>query len=136
MKAEEIRKALSRWPEIAREREALTAIWPDNPADIESLKLSNDVRLSIICGDALANLGASNELFDAWYLDGFAPSRNPAMWSEELMTTIFQHTRPGGTFGTYAAAGFVRRNLQSAGFAVERRPGFAGKREMLLGKKV
>ncbi len=38
-------------------------------------------------------------------------------------------------FGTYAAAGFVRRNLAAAGFVVERRPGFAGKREMLCGER-
>jgi tRNA U34 5-methylaminomethyl-2-thiouridine-forming methyltransferase MnmC len=29
----------------------------------------------------------------------------------------------------------VRRNLEAAGFAVEKRAGFAGKREMLCGRK-
>lgn len=57
------------------------------------------------------------------------------MWSLEIMQAIHGKTLPGGTFGTYAAAGFVRRNLQAAGFMVERRPGFAGKREMLCGIK-
>ena len=73
--------------------------------------------------------------FDAWFLDGFAPSKNPDMWSVEIMGAIYEKTRDGGTFATYAAAGFVRRNLQSAGFKVERRKGFAGKREMLCGIK-
>jgi tRNA U34 5-methylaminomethyl-2-thiouridine-forming methyltransferase MnmC len=73
--------------------------------------------------------------FDAWFLDGFAPSRNPDMWSLELMQALFDKTRSGGSFATYAAAGFVRRNLQAAGFTVDRRPGFAGKREMLRGTK-
>ena len=49
------------------------------------------------------------------------------------MTVVLDPT--GGTFGTYAAAGFVRRNLTAAGFTVERQPGFAGKREMLRGRK-
>ena len=71
--------------------------------------------------------------FDAWYLDGFAPSRNADMWSQELMQRLHDKTVPGGTFATYAAAGFVRRNLQAAGFTVDRRPGFAGKPEMLCG---
>ena len=44
-------------------------------------------------------------------------------------------TARGGTFATYAAAGFVRRNLIAAGFDLERRKGFAGKREMLCGTK-
>jgi tRNA U34 5-methylaminomethyl-2-thiouridine-forming methyltransferase MnmC len=84
---------------------------------------------------ALESLGQETTPVDAWYLDGFAPSRNPDMWSVELMGEVFRLTVPGGRFGTYAAAGFVRRNLANAGFIVERRPGFAGKREMLCGQK-
>ncbi|MNL68092.1 tRNA 5-methylaminomethyl-2-thiouridine biosynthesis bifunctional protein MnmC [compost metagenome] len=57
------------------------------------------------------------------------------MWSEELMRLVCEKTACGGSFATYAAAGFVRRNLASAGFVVERRKGFAGKREMLCGVK-
>ncbi len=51
------------------------------------------------------------------------------------MRLVFDRTVSGGSFATYAAAGFVRRNLTAAGFTVERRPGFAGKREMLRGDK-
>jgi tRNA U34 5-methylaminomethyl-2-thiouridine-forming methyltransferase MnmC len=51
------------------------------------------------------------------------------------MREVYRLTVPGGRFATYAAAGFVRRNLAAAGFAVERKPGFAGKREMLCGSK-
>ena len=99
------------------------------------LDLDEHTRLSVVCADALESLTASPLTFDAWFLDGFAPSRNSAMWSLELMEAVFDHTRPGGSFATYAAAGFVRRNLQAAGFTVERKPGFAGKREMLRGDK-
>jgi len=68
-------------------------------------------------------------------------SHGPLVFFQKIQTfrwhlfrqTVLDHTAPGGTFGTYAAAGFVRRNLQAAGFTVERRPGFAGKREMLAG---
>ena len=135
MTAAEIAQALARWPEIEAEREALVTQWPQEPNDAISLEFSPQAQLTVLCGDALDNLKQNSQAFDAWYLDGFAPSRNPAMWSQELMDTVFEHTKPGGSFGTYAAAGFVRRNLQAAGFAVERRPGFAGKREMLCGTK-
>lgn len=128
-----IAKALSRWPEIDAEREALVERWPLQPEGVIGLKLDEHVRLTVICGDAFANLAESPLAFDAWYLDGFAPSRNPAMWSQEILRAVHDHSRPGGTFATYAAAGFVRRNLIAAGFDVERRPGFAGKREMLCG---
>lgn len=135
MSRESIGKALSRWPEIDAEREALTARWPDVPGGVIDLQLDDAVRLTVICGDAFTNLAGNPLSFDAWYLDGFAPSRNPAMWSEEILRAVHDHTQPGGTFATYAAAGFVRRNLVAAGFAVERRPGFAGKREMLCGTR-
>jgi tRNA U34 5-methylaminomethyl-2-thiouridine-forming methyltransferase MnmC len=134
MRAGEIDRALSHWPEIAAERQALVAHWPDAPAGRIEIAFG-DVRLTVVCGAALECLSASPESFDAWYLDGFAPSRNPDMWSQEIMRTVFDKTVRGGTFATYAAAGFVRRNLAAAGFAVERLPGFAGKREMLRGDK-
>ena len=129
----DIDRALSHWPEIAAERAALTTAWPERPEGVITIDADQQTRLTVICADALASLTALSDQFNAWYLDGFAPSRNPAMWSEPLMRAVFDHTAPGGTFGTYAAAGFVRRNLQAAGFTVERRPGFAGKREMLAG---
>jgi tRNA U34 5-methylaminomethyl-2-thiouridine-forming methyltransferase MnmC len=135
MKSEEIDRALARWPEIDAERTALTAVWPDKPAGRVEIEADRQTRLTVVCGPALESVMAIELGFDAWFLDGFAPSRNPDMWSPDLMQAIHEKTVPGGTFGTYAAAGFVRRNLSAAGFAVERRPGFAGKREMLCGVK-
>ena len=135
MSADAIGKALSRWPEIDHERQTLASQWPAKPEGIVSLQFAPDVRLSVICGDAHTNIEASSQMFDAWYLDGFAPSRNPDLWSLDIMTSLVEHTSPGGTFATYAAAGFVRRNLQAAGFTVERRPGYGKKREMLSGTK-
>ena len=135
MERESIAKALSRWPLLNTERDALIALWPNNPEGTVTLDFDDNVRLSVICGTARENIEESAQLFDAWYLDGFAPSRNPDMWSLEIMQALHAHTRDNGTFATYAAAGFVRRNLQAAGFEVLRRPGFAGKREMLFGAK-
>jgi tRNA U34 5-methylaminomethyl-2-thiouridine-forming methyltransferase MnmC len=129
----DIERALARWPEIDGERAALSARWPDAPAGRVEVTLEPRVRLTVICGTALESLREEQTPFDAWYLDGFAPSRNPDMWSADLMADVFRLTVPGGRFATYAAAGFVRRNLAASGFVVERRPGFAGKREMLCG---
>lgn len=131
----DIDRALAHWPEIDRERTILAEKWSDAPAGRVEIELEPRMRLTVVCGAALDSLRAEEDPFDAWYLDGFAPSRNPDMWSAELMGEVYRLTTPGGRFGTYAAAGFVRRNLLGAGFAVERRPGFAGKREMLCGEK-
>ncbi|MCE6074059.1 tRNA (5-methylaminomethyl-2-thiouridine)(34)-methyltransferase MnmD [Agrobacterium vitis] len=135
MARSDIDRALSRWPQIDAERQGLLALWPDDPQGQFRLDLDAQTRLIVVCGDALASLQAWDDPFDAWYLDGFAPSRNSAMWSLDLMTRLYELTTPGGRFATYAAAGFVRRNLTAAGFTVERRPGFAGKREMLCGSR-
>ena len=131
----DIARALVHGPEIAQERAALTANWPESPAGRVEIDLAPGIRLTVVCGAALESLAAETTPFDAWFLDGFAPARNPDMWSAELMAAVFRLTVPGGRFGTYAAAGFVRRNLAAAGFVVERRPGFAGKREMLCGER-
>ena len=135
MRGAEIDRALSHWPEIDAERQALVAVWPEQPDGIIDLQLAANVRLTVVCGRAEETVATAEDDFDAWFLDGFAPSRNADMWSEELMRRVYEKTVTGGSFATYAAAGFVRRNLQAAGFTVERRPGFAGKREMLCGIK-
>lgn len=135
MKADEIDRALSRWPEVDAERQALVKAWPQQPQGHIDLQLDEQTRLTVVCGVAFDGIKASPHTFDAWYLDGFAPARNPDMWSLEIMTALFEKTVAGGSFATYAAAGFVRRNLIASGFTLERRKGFAGKREMLCGIK-
>lgn len=103
------------------------------------------IQLSLWLGDAAEQLAASrcaqlpgfeaeaNLGIDAWFLDGFAPSRNPGMWSAELFAELAALSRPDTTFATFTAAGAVRRGLDAAGFAVERIPGYGSKREMLRG---
>lgn len=73
---------------------------------------------------------------EAWFLDGFSPAKNPAMWSEPLMKQIFSRTASGGTFSTYTAAGEVRRTLQAVGFVVEKVKGHGPKRHMTIGHKL
>ncbi|GLQ37657.1 hypothetical protein GCM10007908_12770 [Rhizobium albus] len=133
---ETLARALANWPELADEVAALIAVWPQ-PKPLEDLvvDLDDGVRLQLLIGDAAARLTAWDGSADAWYLDGFAPARNPDMWSADLLGAVFDKTKPGGTFATYAAAGFVRRNLQAAGFTVERLAGHGMKREMLAGTR-
>ena len=68
---------------------------------------------------------------DAWFLDGFAPARNPEMWAPEVLKQVGRLTRAGGTLASFTAAGNVRRGLEAAGFDVRRVPGFGRKREMI-----
>lgn len=139
----EIRRALSAWPELDALADALASRWPIEtpPGDGSqgvipeaiALAFEPNVTLTVHLGAAAERIGRIGQPVDAWYLDGFAPARNPEMWSADLMAGVHAATRPGGTFATYTAAGWVRRNLAAAGFVVTRRPGHAGKREMAAG---
>ncbi|NVJ49546.1 MAG: bifunctional tRNA (5-methylaminomethyl-2-thiouridine)(34)-methyltransferase MnmD/FAD-dependent 5-carboxymethylaminomethyl-2-thiouridine(34) oxidoreductase MnmC [Gammaproteobacteria bacterium] len=73
--------------------------------------------------------------FDAFYLDGFAPAKNPDAWNEKLAGMLAALSNPQASFATFTAAGFVRRAMQSNGFSVSKRKGFGTKREMLVGVK-
>ena len=74
-----------------------------------------------------------NQKVDAWFLDGFAPAKNPDMWSPHLFSAMARLARPGATLATFTSAGFVRRGLQEAGFTMRKTKGFGRKRDMLVG---
>ncbi|MEM6905776.1 MAG: tRNA (5-methylaminomethyl-2-thiouridine)(34)-methyltransferase MnmD [Pseudomonadota bacterium] len=125
----EMADALAPWPDL--DAGPLLAAWPlSGPLDM------GDVVLEIIPGDARATLAAWEGMAEAWFLDGFAPARNPELWEPDLLAEVARHTAPEGTFATYTAAGHVRRTLEAVGFAVERRPGFGRKRHMTAGRLV
>lgn len=129
-------RALSAWPELCSRAEILAAAWPDRPSGEIVCHFDHQpgtVELTVHCGPAQQKLPACGITADAWYLDGFAPSRNPEMWSAELLRAVAASTTAGGTCATYSAAGWVRRNLAAAGFSVEKRSGHAGKRDMSVG---
>ena len=104
------------------------AVYPDLPT--AALDGAGDVVLTVIEGDARETLPLWDGTADAWFLDGFAPSKNPELWDADLLRRVAEHTAPGGTAATYTAAGFVRRRLEAAGFSVTRSPGFGRKRHM------
>ncbi len=130
----ELAAALAAFPELESEATALQERYPvplpgRHRLDFESGRL----RLTLIVDEAMTALRGLDTVVDAWFLDGFAPSRNPDMWRAELLREVARKSHPGTTFATYTAAAQVRRDLEAVGFAVEKRPGFAGKRERLLG---
>ncbi|MGI4812087.1 MAG: bifunctional tRNA (5-methylaminomethyl-2-thiouridine)(34)-methyltransferase MnmD/FAD-dependent 5-carboxymethylaminomethyl-2-thiouridine(34) oxidoreductase MnmC [Janthinobacterium lividum] len=91
------------------------------------------VVLTLFFGDALTTLAGLSLRADAFFLDGFAPSRNPEMWQPALCRALAKLADEDAHCATYTAAGDVRRALIGAGFDVKRQPGFGSKREMLAG---
>ena len=132
---EDIRKALTPWPELSRELEEFLAVYPEPIEGFHQRSLFDGrVTLLLLFGDACDMLDkAVAAPLDGWYLDGFAPRRNPDMWNERLFAALARFCIPGTRLATFTAAGFVRRGLEEAAFAMTKAPGFAGKRECLRG---
>src|SRR6185436_4579514 len=91
------------------------------------------VILTLLFGEAAALLPQLVARADAFFLDGFAPARNPQVWSPAVVRELARLAAPDATLATWTVAGGVRSALIDAGFRVEKRPGVAGKREMLAG---
>ena len=112
---------------------ALVAQWAEGAGPVRDLTLPG-VAARVILGDARQTLPGWDGRADAWFLDGFAPARNPDLWGEALLAQVAAHTAPGGTAATYTAAGHVRRALAAAGFAVDRVPGYGRKKHMTVAR--
>ena len=117
------------WPELRPYVSALLDDYPNNDTMFD-----DRVKLNILIGDSLDRLKAENFKADAWYLDGFAPRKNPDMWRDEIFTEMARLSNEGAKLATFTAAGFVRRGLENVGFNMIKRPGFGNKREMLSGQ--
>ena len=114
--ADEIKRALAVWPDLSHLAASLAEAWSPLKGQPMKIELAENLTLTVLIGDANDLLPEQSFTADAWYLDGFSPAKNPQLWNESLMEEISRHTVAGGTFATYSAAGFVRRNLQSAAF--------------------
>lgn len=132
MPVEAAERAHAAFPEVADLAAKLRAQWPVAAYAPQRLWFEEDgVAITIVIADVADGLDRLTAEVDAWFLDGFAPSRNPAMWTEAVLARVGALSAPGATLATYSTAGAVRRGLAQAGFTVEKRPGFAAKRERL-----
>jgi tRNA 5-methylaminomethyl-2-thiouridine biosynthesis bifunctional protein len=130
----DLEHALSCWPELESVSAQLIDNYPPAVNGFHHIPLfDHRVVLILIFGDAGEILPRIHARVDAWYLDGFAPDKNPDMWTAAVFNQVARLGKAGTTFSTFTAAGIVRRGLQEAGFEVEKVKGFGKKREMLRG---
>ncbi|CAM8664844.1 DadA Glycine/D-amino acid oxidases (deaminating) [Oxalobacteraceae bacterium] len=111
--------------------EQLLKQWPPMLAGFHSIELDDQVTLTLVFADVNDALPVLRGPFDILFLDGFAPDRNPQMWSKALLTQLPALAAPSAQVASWCVAGAVRRALVEAGFVVEKRPGFGGKRDAL-----
>ena len=120
------------WPELKELSRELIAQYPRQPKGNHVLLFAEGgVQLQLIFEDVAMALSDYRICADSWYLDGFAPSRNPEMWRPEILRKIAEHSAPKASLATFTADGEVRSGLADAGFEVRKRKGFGRKREML-----
>lgn len=131
----DLTKALDLWPELSTHATQLLEHYPPPTRGAHRLSLAGGrVRLTLYFGDILEAWDLLRFRADAWFLDGFAPSKNPEMWLDEAIDKIKDHSKPGTTLATFTAVGRIRRALSAAGFEMQKVRGFAQKRDMLVGK--
>ena len=150
----DLQRALALWPELDSFSRELLEYYPPQPASgcHRLFFKRGKVYLTLYFGDAYEGLsqllpqntngtgeptqhalGQMPLSVDAWFLDGFAPSKNPQMWTASLFNTMACLSHQGTSFATFTAAGAVKRGLIDAGFEIEKVAGFGRKREMLKG---
>jgi len=129
---ENLAQILRAWPQFDSLSRKLLDEYPPLAPGFHRLHPGEGVTLTLLFGDALEQLRELDANADAFFLDGFAPSRNASMWSDELFFEIRRLAASGATAATYSVAAKVKHGLTEAGFVVEKRAGFAHKREMLM----
>jgi tRNA 5-methylaminomethyl-2-thiouridine biosynthesis bifunctional protein len=141
---QDLKRALALWPELSEFTEQLIAAYPVIVGHgFHRLNfMQGRIKLTLIIDDASAGfaqlLATNHPAFarncakvDAWFLDGFAPAKNPQMWSDELFNNIRQLSQRGTTAATFSAAAIVKQGLKNAGFHIQKVAGFGRKREMV-----
>lgn len=121
----------SAWPELAELSAMLRANWPDRAYGMQRIALPDGVTLTLAIGDVDETLPQARMAADAWFLDGFAPAKNPGMWTPEVLAHVARLSAPGARAATYTVAGHVRRTLGELGFVVEKVAGHGRKKERL-----
>lgn len=134
----DLSKALALYPQLQRYAEPLLEQYPIPIAGCHRLSfLEGKVTLDLWLGDVHQVLPQIENkplgIVDSWFLDGFAPSKNPDMWTQALFENMALLAKDQCHFATFTAAGHVKRGLREAGFSVEKRPGHGRKRDMLAG---
>ncbi|BAQ76102.1 bifunctional tRNA (mnm(5)s(2)U34)-methyltransferase/FAD-dependent cmnm(5)s(2)U34 oxidoreductase [Pseudomonas sp. Os17] len=131
----DLQRALALWPELTELSQQLLKHYVAVHGGFQRIVLDDGrVTLTLLIGDALEQLPHLDAQIDAWFLDGFAPAKNPDMWTPELFAELARLAAPGSTLSTFTSTGWVRRLLNAAGFKMKRTPGIGRKWEVLRGE--
>ena len=129
--ADMLRQALSHWPALKDKAARLIDLWPGPVKGLHRLHLSPHVTLTLYIEDVETALDQMQTPIDSWFLDGFSPAKNPAMWTPQIMQKLARLSHSQTRLATFTVAGHVRQALSEAGFTVSKAEGFGRKRHRL-----
>lgn len=130
----QMQQAHAIWQDLSVISQAFLSQYTSLPDGVHRFSLcSGRIQLTLHIGDIQTTIPNLRTQVDAWFLDGFAPAKNPDMWQPALFTHMARLSHNKTTFATFTSAGVVRRALLTHGFAVHKAPGYGKKREMLHG---
>ncbi len=130
---DDLQRALALWPDLQPQAQQLLDQYVAVNPGFQRFRFGRVV-LTLLVGDALDCLSRLDAQVDAWFLDGFAPAKNPDMWQPALFAQLARLSATGTTLATFTSAGSVRRALKEAGFEIKRIPGFGHKWESSQGR--
>lgn len=135
LRREDLQQVQRQWPALAELAGLLAGQWPMlTPGSHRLVFDHGQVVLTLVFDDVLPGLKNLSASVDAIFLDGFAPAKNPDMWSPAVCRALARLAKRGTTLATYTVAAAVRDGLSQAGFVVEKQPGFGHKAAMLRGQ--
>ena len=131
---EDLAKIYANFSELADVSGELLDAYPPLIRGFHRLNLAPNATLTLCFGDVAEVLDELSFIADAVFMDGFAPAKNEAMWSERVCAKIANLCALGAAVCTYSASGALKRALQNSGFEVNLLKGYGKKREMLRAK--
>lgn len=131
---DDLAKIYANFSELADVSGELLGAYPPLICGFHRLNLAPNVTLTLCFGDVAEVLDELSFNADAVFMDGFAPAKNEAMWSELVCAKIANLCALGASVCTYSASGALKRALQNSGFEVNLLKGYGKKREMLRAK--
>lgn len=133
----QLQQAHANWQDLSAISQVFLSQYASLPDGVHRFAMfSGRIQLTLHIGDIQTTLPNLKTQVDAWFLDGFAPAKNPDMWQPALFAQMARLSHNQTTFATFTSAGAVRRELLAHGFVVNKAPGYGKKREMLNGRFV
>ncbi|WP_449431631.1 bifunctional tRNA (5-methylaminomethyl-2-thiouridine)(34)-methyltransferase MnmD/FAD-dependent 5-carboxymethylaminomethyl-2-thiouridine(34) oxidoreductase MnmC [Pseudomonas putida] len=132
---DDMARAVRLWPQLAPYCEPLLEQYVAVHPGFQQFSFADGrVTLTLLIGDVLEQLPQLDAQIDVWFLDGFAPAKNPDMWTPELFAQLARLSHPGTALATFTTTGWVRRGLIEVGFAMKKVPGIGKKWEVMSGE--